>query len=159
MEPNKIPDKAIPTYEEAEVERIDGLMEQLREEKRRLHEGMKEEPQKLEPTEITRVGEVAFARIVFGMLGGQQREFDVRVTAGGCNNVYIEFHGCWRLDSDEMRLLETIASNGGPEDKEPFFDVDVYACTEHIDCLVVEFDVWFSDNDWKKLAEQLNGSE
>lgn len=155
MEPNKIPDKAIPTYEEAEVERIDGLMEQLREEKRKLHEDMKEKPQKLEPTEITKVGEVAFARIVFGMLGGQQKEFDVRVTAGGYNNVWIEFHGCWRLSCDEMRMLENVVSyGGGPEDKEPSFDVDVYACTEHIDCLVVEFDVWFSDNDWKKLTER-----
>lgn len=138
-------------YEEAEIERIDGLMAQLREEKRRLHEDMGEKPQKLEPAEMTKVGEVAFARIVFGMLGGQQKEFDVRVEAGGYMNVWIEFHSCRRLGYDEMRMLETVASYGGPEDKEPSFDIDVYACTEHIGCLVVEFDVWFSDTDWERL--------
>lgn len=142
------------TYEEAETKRIDGLIEQLKEEKRRLRKDMKEKPpKKYGLVETHRIGESALARIVFGMLGGWQKEFDVRRTAGMSKNVYIEFHSCRRLGSDELRVLERVPSYGGPEDGEPYFDIDVYACNEHIDCLVVEFDVWFSDNDWTRLTK------
>ncbi len=143
-------------YVESETERIDYLIKELRAERHRIIKEAEEQTErpKLSDSVISRIIRAGMGRFIHAVLGGRGTYRLRTGTLPWGTYASFEVHGLMDLDHDMLyALAQTEFGASVPEDGEPSLDVEVRSCNEHLDCMYLEVDVYFSDNDWKTMTE------
>ncbi|MCJ2530801.1 MAG: hypothetical protein LN413_00570 [Candidatus Thermoplasmatota archaeon] len=146
-------------YVEGETARIDSLIQELQAERLRIiKEGnAPERPDKLPDAIKDHIVQVGLGRFIHALLGGRST-YHLRTWVFPWAHASFEVHGLMDLDHDQFyALAQTEFGADTPEDGEPALSVEIMSCNEHLDCMYLEVDVFFSENDWKMLTEE-NGS-
>lgn len=144
-------------YVESETARIDDLMKELRKQKKDLLEGMNPQEAKLSPRTVGRIIGMSMGYYINSLLGGKRGMFllDAGVPMWGNNWATFSIHGLWDLDHEQLSALaSTEYHSDTPEDGSPVFSTRVVVCDQHINCMILEVETFFSDNDWKKLTAE-----
>ena len=144
-------------YLECEKARIDGLIKELQDERQRIIQEVEEETKRptLSDSVEARIVQTGMGRFIHAVLGGRGT---YRLRTGALpwgTSASFEVHGLMDLDHDMLyALAQAEFGSGTPEDGEPAFVVEVRSCNEHLDCMYLEVDVIFSENDWKELNRE-----
>lgn len=141
-------------YVESETERIDGLIKELRAERRRIVNEKDDEPNEISDEAKGHAIRVGMGFFIHALLDGRGKfALDAGVPMWG-KHVNFNIHGIVDLDHEELYALAQteFGSNFPPEDGSPGFDTRVNVCDEHISCMVLEVEVYFSDHDWETLT-------
>lgn len=144
-------------YEKSEMARIDELIKDLRKEKK---EFLKE----MEPVKEVKLSKDTTAKIIVNSMGyyinalldGKRSGYALETGVPDWGNNYATFiiHGLWDLNHEQITALaSTEYYSDTPEDGNPVFSTRLVVCDQHINCMQLEVEVYYSNNDWKRLIE------
>ena len=143
-------------YVESEKARIDALIEELQDERRRIiKEGEETGRPEMSDSVTDRIVRAGMGCFIHALLGGRGT---YRLRSGALpwgTSASFELHGLMDLDHDTLYALAQVEFGADmPEDGEPAIVVEIRSCNEHLDCMYAEVDVIFSENDWKELNRE-----